>query len=178
MAVCLAADVVPFSNVVSDKKCRAILMDKFPGCNETSLTVSPFDNKTGSSRISNRAGLLTPLKVSETIDFNDKGLKINLVPGTAIADCKKPIKAKLCFGDCIDLSKTDIGETLSTPDPLGSDKMEICGDELDSKLKNLKLSTSVRRELCEAFFWKSFMKKGGLYMSCAAVRGETSCETF
>lgn len=155
-------------------------MSKFPGCHEKSITVSPFDNRAGSLRVPSIAGLITAPEISETIDFNDKGLKINLTPGKFEKDCKKPIKAKLCFGDCIDLNskEAEISETLSTSDPLGSDDLEYCGDDLDTKLQNLKLSASVRRELCESFFWQSFMKMGNMYKSCAAIRGETTCETF
>lgn len=155
-------------------------MTKFPGCHEKGRIVSPFDNTAGSVRLGSIAGLITPPTISPTIDFNENGMKFTLQPGTLKADCKKPIKAKMCFGDCIDLasSENEIVETLSTSEPLGSDDMEICGDELAMKLQDLKLSASVRREVCEAYFWQSFMKRENKYKSCAAIRGDTTCETF
>jgi len=155
-------------------------MNHFPGCQEKSTLISPFDNSAGSIRIAKLSTLISEPQQSKTIEFADNGLKINLAPGTIKAECKKNIKAKLCFGDCVDLSNTskEISETLSTPDPLGTDEIAICGDELAAKFHNLKLSSSVRRELCEAYFWQSFMKLDNMYKSCAAIRGETDCGSF
>ena len=155
-------------------------INKFPGCKEKSILVSPFDNRAGSVRVPNISAAISMPETSKTIDFENSGLKFSLQSGKSMPECKNKIKAKLCFGDCVDLSTSDkeISETLGTPDPLGSDDMEICGDELATKLQDLKLSISVRREICEAYFWQSFMKMDNTYKSCAAIRGETTCESF
>lgn len=156
-------------------------MSKFPGCHEKTISVSPFDNSVASIRVNELTSLIeTPKVESKNVAFDYPGLTISLAQGVQIEGCKKVIKADMCFGDCIDLAKTtgDYVETLGTPDPLGTDHMEICGDDLDAKLKNLKLSSSVRRELCESYFWQSYMKQESRYRSCAAIRGETDCDKF
>ena len=131
-------------------------INKFPGCKEKSILVSPFDNRAGSVRVASISAVISFPETSKTIDFENTGLKFSLASGT----------------------NKEISETLGTPDPLGSDDMEICGDELATKLQDLKLSISVRREICEAYFWQSFMKMDNTYKSCAAIRGETTCESF
>jgi hypothetical protein len=153
-------------------------MNKFPGCNETGITVSPFNNSTGSVRASELvAKMHYEPRVMQIIDIEEEK--------QAEGSCKNMIKAKICFGDCLDLNRKDseIVETISTSEPLGSNDIEICGDKLDAKLKDLKLSASVRKQLCETYFWQTFMKpetdlRNNLYKSCAAIRGETTCDKF
>jgi hypothetical protein len=149
-------------------------MDKFPGCNEKSIIVSPFNNSAGSNRVSPVvAKMPDEPRTSQIIDFEEA----ELVKG----ECKNIIKAKMCFGDCLDMNRKDseIVETISTTEPLGSSELEICGDQLDERIKNLNLSPSVRHELCETYFWQSFLKlKDNLYKSCAAIRGATTCANF
>ena len=149
-------------------------MDKFPGCSEKSIIVSPFNSSAGSNRISSIVVKMShEPRTTQIIDIEEDEL--------VKEECKNMIKAKTCFGDCLEMNRKDseIVETLSTSEPLGSSDFEFCGDKLDAKLKDLNLSPSVRRELCETYFWQSFMKlKNNMYKSCAAIRGETTCDKF
>lgn len=156
-------------------------MNHFPGCHEKNIIISPFGDNAGSIRLPSIAGLISSPEIPSHVEFEQNGIKLPYATEVTGAECKKPIKAKLCFGDCLDLSQSEIVETISTAEPLGSDAIELCGDQLEAKLLKLKLSPSVRRQFCEAYFWNSYLYIDSMntrFKTCGALRGDTSCETF
>jgi hypothetical protein len=173
------------SSEMKELESGAWKLARFPGCKEKSLTLSPFNDSAKSNRIPSIAGMLVPevqVANQKNFDLSLSGLKINL-PYAAFngekTPCQKPIKAKLCFGDCVDLnalSSPEFSETLGTPEPLGHDTIEICGDELAAKLSNQNQTASVKQQICEAYFWESLVKSPSMIRSCAALRGEVVCE--
>ena len=163
-------------------------LNRFPGCHEKGLTLSPFGDSVKSSRILNTMalGVVSSQSVKpQNFKLDLPGLSLNL-PFANLNDlsgCQKIIKVQLCFGDCIDLNaklgSEAFRETLGTNDPLGVDHVQFCADTLENELKDKKISQSLRRDLCETYFWDSFLAESkGNFKSCAAVRGETSCENF
>ena len=162
-------------------------LKKFPGCHEQTITLSPFDESSGSSRMNSLSSSLlsslsTPEKFSEKPDqfhVRLKGLSVDIpfAEFNSKSPCQKKIKAKLCFGDCIDLKSEKYQETLGTSDPLGKEEVEVCGDQFFSKVAGQNLSDAVKKQLCEDYFWNSLILNGkNLMASCAAIRGEVSCE--
>jgi hypothetical protein len=163
-------------------------LNRFPGCNESGITLSPFNESVESSRIPRVEALLSPF--SGQHDKKKFGLKVSgldlSVPVALLSEdsksCGRVIKGSLCFGDCVDLNPNankEILETLGTNDPLGREEVFICGDALYAKLEKQNLSSSVRRDICESYFWDSLLKhENNMIKSCAAIRGETTCENF
>lgn len=162
-------------------------LNRFPGCKETSITLSPFNDSIRSNRIPKVASLLEPedkIANQKNFELQVSGLALS-VP---LADfnqtktkCQKTIKASLCFGDCIDLnaeSSSDFIETLGTKEPLGFDQVEICADDLSAKLASQNAPVSVKQQVCEAYFWESLIKSPGMMKSCAAIRGDVDCGTI
>jgi hypothetical protein len=151
-------------------------INRFPGCFEKSAVISPFDEKSKSNRVFNPLLKLSPSVNKELIEFENIYNEL-LKPGPikVQSKCNFPIIGKVCFGDCIDLKQLELKETIATPEPLGSDEIIICADELKIKLEKLSLSPSVKREFCESYFWNSLMKSESMIRTCAALRGEVSC---
>lgn len=149
----------------------------FPGCHDKTVTLSPFNNSIASKRV----GQLGQHVSVEKAGFNIK-VPLAVFSKTPGKECKKPIKASLCFGDCIDLNgkgSDQYLETLGTQDPLGKEQFVVCGDALANKLAPLNLHSSIRKKLCESYFWDSFLSNDShLIKSCAALRGEVNCENF
>lgn len=195
-AGCQGAQLIEEANI-KGLTSGAWKMERFPGCSEKTVTLSPFTNAAGSSRILHQVTELTPkfgdlsVDAKKSFQLEVAGLNLNLAlakfnlpageKNFATGECKKIIKAKLCFGDCVDLNSSgqDMTETLATPEPLGTEEIEMCADELLRRLSKEKLSAGVRAQLCEAYFWQSFLKLDyRLFKSCAAIRGETNCQEF
>lgn len=164
-------------------------LTSFPGCKDSSITLSPFDDSAGTKRIEKSVGgissFLSPglLSFNESLDHFDIGnLNVPHAKIDATENCKTIVKADLCFGDCLDMSRKSsegIVETLGTADPLGKSTMEICADKLVQALEGKKVSQSMRSQLCERYFWDSFLKTSHSgYSSCAATRGEVHCQNF
>jgi hypothetical protein len=163
-------------------------LNRFPGCHEKGLTLSPFGDSIKSNRIFNTTALGASSEQkfnAQTFKLELSGLSLNLPFANMnnLSGCQKIIKVQLCFGDCIDLNaklgSEAFRETLGTNDPLGVDHVQFCADSLENQLKDKKISQSLRRDLCETYFWDSFLADSkGNFKSCAAVRGETSCENF
>lgn len=173
-------------------------INRFPGCQEKSITISPFTDSAGSVRIENNVSKVAlPFEKKQLLEGKTNfevqvsGLNISLPIGKFNTDlgepqfdkkaCKKVITGKLCFGDCVDMnsSGSDLQETLGTPEPLGTDEITMCADELVQRLSSENLSQQVRKGLCEAYYWNSFLKLDSrLFKSCAAIRGSLDCEQF
>lgn len=149
---------------------------KFPGCHEKEITISPFDDSVKSQRIESVMKKIVgfdafpPQQTLNSISLLNEARKLS----SKSEKCLKPIKADVCYGDCIDLSKTYTLETLGTPEPLGRDAREICGDSLSEFMTKKNLSRSMKKLICEDYFWDS-MKDNGLARTCAALRGEVDC---
>lgn len=165
---------------------------QFPGCSEKGITVSPFDNSAGSNLMkTNPMGvsftehLYSDMEssVSDNFEVNSQKFSLSIPAGKLSPEkCEKIITADLCFGDCIDMNRKGdevLKETLATAEPLGKSTIRICGDSLFQALSKKKVSASVREDLCEMFFWKSFLKSEELGLkSCAATRGTVHCKGF
>lgn len=159
-------------------------IERFPGCHETESTISPFDDSVKSKRIEGTMKKIVEFSIPGTKKLDPYVSEFKLSSSSLLDDarklssestkCERIIKAEICFGDCIDLSKSYTLETLGTPEPLGKESMEICGDKLSEYIKAKNLSTSVKKTLCEDFFWNS-IKDRGMIGSCAALRGEVDC---
>lgn len=158
---------------------------RFPGCHEKEATISPFDDSVKSNRVGGMMKKVAEFalpKMGEFDSFSPKATyqHIDLIRSSRKLDyksekCAKPILGDVCFGDCIDMSKSYTVETLGTPEPLGRDKLEVCGDKLSEFMKDQKLSPSVKKTLCEDFFWNSIKIRDGVISTCAAMRGEVDC---
>lgn len=108
-----------------------------------------------------------------------KGLSadVPLAEFTTKSPCLNKIKAKLCFSGCIDLNGQKYQETLGTSEPLGVEEIEVCGDQLAAKISGQNLTDPIKKQLCENYFWNSLILDGKSMMtSCAAIRGDVSCE--
>lgn len=162
-------------------------LERFPGCQEKSITLSPFNDSIRSNRIPKIASLLGPeekIAGQKNFELKVSGLSVS-VPfaefNQSKTKCQKTIKGSLCFGDCVDLNaegSSDFIETLGTKEPLGTDQVEICADDLSAVLAKQNVPASVKQQVCEAFFWESLIKSGGMMRSCAAIRGEINCGTI
>jgi hypothetical protein len=139
-------------------------LSRFPSCQEIGNTLSPFDSESKTVRINSR---------STELYKHESWVKLPLAQENP-KDCQKWIRGNLCFGDCVDISKKDFTETLSTNEPLGKDEVRICADELVNFLQSNKVSKSVKESLCEGFFWKSYMTFS-TNPRCAAARGVIDC---
>lgn len=171
-------------------------IEKFPGCHEKSITVSPFNDHAGSIRALPEVAKLATSKAKgklmgeNTYALELEGLHSDIPLGLVNVEtektkfdaktCQKVIKGSLCFGDCVDLKdEANLTETLGTTEPLGSDEVFICADELVKRIKNEKLSPQMREQLCENYFWQSLLNLDyRLFRSCAALRGEIDCKGF
>lgn len=160
---------------------------RFPGCHEKEITISPFDESVKSKRVEGAMKKVMDFafpttKVVEPFLTQIESSTIKLLTdarqlNSKSEKCDKPIKGEICFGDCIDLSKSYTLETLGTPEPLGRDNVEVCGDQLSEFMKAKKLSASVKKTLCEDYFWNS-IKDQGMIRSCVALRGEVDCSNI
>lgn len=152
-------------------------LDSFPGCAESKVTLSPFDNTVNSKRLPEPVGqsLEMSLKASSVPVINEA---LKLAEKKVSTTCQHKMGMILCFGDCVhDLGEGVWKETLATPEPLGQDKGEWCMDEVVSLLKkNQGVSHQVKVKICEAYFWSSIMHSHGPGSSCAAIRGDHQCE--
>lgn len=185
------------TNDIQQVSSGAWKIDRFPGCKEKSITVSPFTDSAGSVRIDiGVAKISSPNKKNIfeqvnyfSVDVTGLGLSIPIgrfntdlgKPQFDKASCKKIITGKLCFGDCIDMNSNDkdMTETLGTPEPLGTDEIVMCADDLVERLSKENLSQQTRTALCESYYWNSFLKLDyRLFKSCAAIRGSLDCEHF
>ncbi len=171
---------------------------KFPGCKESQRTLSPFDETSNSKRIEG-----VPLKIlsksfdgfssiqNDEIDSTSPGslkkVVSDVVKSISVSkgDCAHPIRANICYGDCVDLQvETSMVETLGTSQPLGEDVEKICGDHLHSYLKNKNYSPQLKKKFCEEFFWIVYTNQHGIGKSnkmtstCAALRGDIDCSSL
>lgn len=149
---------------------------RFPGCQEKSITLSPFGDGINSKRIEKKTPLMKGLGNFGTPP--KKGALSTLVKylsAGVLTKCQRKISAKICFGDCIDLTSKDIVETLGTSEPLGTDEVEMCADELYEHFSRQQLSKAVKQNFCEMFFWNNYKE---MPMSCAAVRGDVRCDSL
>jgi hypothetical protein len=164
-------------------------LHRFPGCQESVATVSPFDDTSGSNRMSEQSltilGALKessfPLKLrtQRAFQFKAQGLELELPFGTSVegADCKKKIVSETCSGDCVIFGKAGepVHETLGTAEPYSRDTISFCADELSKKLSGLHLSRDVKQKICESYFWGSLVEAGTM-ASCSAIRGAVNCD--
>lgn len=147
-------------------------LNRFPGCHEKSVINSPFDESSKSNKVLNPI-----LKFNSISKKNQTGFDhlVGQVMKDPKANCSHPIVGKVCFGDCVDLKAKEIRETIATPEPLGTDVVIVCGDQLKARLSKLALSPSVKREICESYYWNSIIKSDLMMRTCAALRGEVNC---
>lgn len=160
-------------------------ISQFPSCSDKHLTVSPFDNDSGSIRMDQSSfSVLKGIKTdsfeteSPSYQFEVAGLSLKLpLTDKPKIGCKHKIIGELCYGDCTDLNGKSNNEAIGTNEPLGTETAEICGDELAAQLKDKKLSPIVKQQVCEDFFWQSYSR--GLNASiCSAVRGVVDCKNL
>jgi hypothetical protein len=153
-------------------------LNHFPGCQEKTITPSPFDDRQGALRLNQIA---QPILSSTQLSSPRHELltKIHaLAKNSKITKCSKKITGQVCYGDCVDINAKETVETLGTPEPLGSSEIVICGDELNSLYKDYTLSKAVKGQLCEGFFWQAVKNRQITGSSCAALRGTVDCSSL
>lgn len=106
------------------------------------------------------------------------------LPGSLV-ECKSPIRAGICFGDCMtDLPGKEWAVLLASNTPSVITDFSICGDEFLEELRQnpdvAKASLPVREHFCREYFWRSVRKhdRGTGPTSCSALRGEVDCASF
>ena len=151
------------------------------------MIISPFDHEQKLANYKRTLSLntfnnllpqISSTKESSLYSFHLKESEAqDLISYDESSSCKKPIKVKACFGDCVWQfeGKKEWTETLSTPDYLGSDSFSICADNYLDQLSQKNWSKSVKQTLCEQFVFEVVRKSHGPGESCAALRFEVDC---
>lgn len=168
---------------VSELSSGSWKLNRFPGCAETSSTISPFDESVNSKRIEKKMPVIKGLEglssfenLPLSLEKEDELIKAVKKAGAGQKEtCKHKVTAKICFGDCIDLEQKEMVETLGTKEPLGTDTVVMCADNLKKILSEKKVSRPIGQKLCEAFFWSHYTE---MPVSCAALRGEVDCSSL
>lgn len=173
---------------VSELQSGGWKVKRMPGCQEKEVTISPFYDEVKPDRVPALAGLIELRGSSEkALSSSAYELKlgneqIKLAYATSLknpGECKRVITASICYGDCVDLNVSDIVETIATSDPLGRETVQVCGDALFAKLAPFKLSTSMKKHVCENYFWTSLLSEDNLaFKTCAATRGDVDCQSL
>jgi hypothetical protein len=160
------------------------VLKQFPGCDEKESIRSPFDNNAKSKMLPQLSQQSGPNKVIEDYSIPGLNLKIPHSEVHFIADnvakglknCQKKIKASICYGDCVDLESSEMGETLATKEPFGRSEVEICGDDLVKIFLQMNPSEQIKKTICDSFFWSTLIHdQSNTYRTCSALRGTVDC---
>ncbi|MEN9723109.1 MAG: hypothetical protein RJB38_1095 [Pseudomonadota bacterium] len=146
------------------------LQGKLKPSNKKTVSAETFRSTSAVEELTVRGALLEKSQLSA--EANAKS-----VVRSPSEDCRFPLSAQLCFGDCIDLSTSPNLESLSTPSPTRGE-LTVCGDALAQALLAKKRSRFEKLLHCEEFFWRSARASSSLYFACAAVRGNVNCDSF
>ena len=144
---------------------------------EQKTILSPFDPLVKVDTSKNSQTLVAPIKKGVAFDWK-KPFTHNFSRGESTKNkevCSKYIKGIFCYGDCITLDQKISNELLASPNPLGSDNIEVCADDLITATSKLALSQSVKQHLCETYFLAQLKKKGATGLTCASSRFEINC---
>ena len=157
--------------------------DGVAGCGKKQTEIfSPFDQKIKVGEVFESIISQQPNITTSQLRFNwDRsfdGHSFNRKEQEASSkskSCSKYIEGVFCYGDCVTLDQKVSNELLASPGPLGSKTVKICADEYFESIKNLLLSKSVRKHLCETFFLSEIKRLDLIGLSCASSRFDVNC---
>lgn len=97
-----------------------------------------------------------------------------------VFDCRYPVSAKVCYGDCMVSTVKDGDDWVQTLASKASATAHrsYCGDELVRHLnaQNIRQKT-VREMICREYFWELYYQETGAHLinACSAMRAEVDC---
>jgi hypothetical protein len=149
-------------------------MTNWPQCESKERIISPFWEKSGAIMANETAELLLKSQPSQIFEFQlESDKKSNILN---LQNCKNIIDVNLCYGDCVDLNPSQFAETLATSEPLGKSSIKICADEVYEKLNATQLKPEIKKSICERKLWSKLISFPESGSSCAALRGNLSCQ--
>lgn len=155
-------------------------------CSKTQPQVtSPFEpslnpkrplnlDRTFGNALSNNPVPVSSVRLFDWLTYNHG---FNRAPAPA-EGCGNQIKATFCYGDCITLDDRNT-QLLASANPLGSDEISLCVDDLVSHLRERNItSPSLIKHYCETYFLNFLKSNRTIGLSCSSSRFDIDCSSI